>query len=742
VFEPSKAQTWLDVLEILPDAIFVIGEVSAGWQISFANAQACRMFGYERDQLIGQSIDILLPDSTKLAHRVAYDRVSVPRTTGAGLQFAGRRQDGSEFPLDVLIKPSEGAEASATIAIVRDLSLVVATHEKQLQTLIDNLPVALGYIDKHERLQFANRAMRKFYIDDPVGMPVRTAVGETLYQATNGARQRALAGARATTTTPITVKGETRMRDLTYIPDFDADGRVQGVYSLGDDVTEREKLSAELHRSEERARELFISAPDGIFITDRAGQHLEINAAACRLLDTTAAAFVKRGLFDRIAPEDVRAHQRAFDQVLAGKNSVLECKLQCDNGHYVPVEISARLLQGGRVLHFTRDISDHQTLELELTKARDVAVRANDIKSKFLAAASHDLRQPLQTIWGVQAIFARAFANSGHDEHLGLLEVAVRTMDQILCSLIDINRLEKGVIDPVIRDFSLEEVLPTLRAEFVFSATTKGITLDIENSSELAHSDPALLLVILRNLIGNALKYTSKGAVQLRTRVVGQWLMIDVRDSGAGIQPEHLQRLFDAFFQIDNPSRDIRKGVGLGLSIVQTICRMLGHEVTIVSEPGLGSIFTLQVPRGTALSAVAPEDTPGTPAPTRGAGGKILHIEDDLGIAHTLAHLLHLEGYEVTSAATHKDALNQVSLQGLRPDLILCDFHLHGYTAVEILTDLNAVLEVKTPAIILTGDIADRHLAQARSLADRILYKPTDVNLLLKTISELLAPSA
>jgi PAS domain S-box-containing protein len=506
VIDLSSVQAWTDVLELLPDAVFLVDDDG---RISYLNSQASRMFGYERSELLNQSIDILVPQPVREhhgRHRRAYAQAPKLPTMGAGLALLGRRRDGSDFPIDVLLKPIDDNMASATIAIVRDM-------------------------------------------------------------------------------------------------------------------TER------------------------------------------------------------------------------------------------------------------------QQLEDALRKARDSAVRANEVKSRFLAAASHDLRQPLQTIWSLQSVLARAFNNADYAPHFALLEEAVRSMGQMLSSLIDINRLEKGAIQPVIRDFPLQEILPRLRSEFGYAANSKSLTLDIEESSEFARSDPMLLPVILRNLLGNAIKYTQTGTVRLRVRSQASQLCIDIMDSGPGIPAEHLQRLFDAFYQIDNPSRDQRQGVGLGLSIVQTICRLLDHTVSIESRVGEGSTFTLQLARGIA-SALPLEVLPTPaliPAPASGAF-KVLHIEDDPGVARSMAMLLRLEGYHVVSAASRDEALQHVDVHGLRPDLILSDYQLPmGYTGDEIVADIAALLHSKPPTILLTGDISDKHLTQARKIADRILPKPVDINVLLREMETLLA---
>ena len=265
-----------------------------------------------------------------------------------------------------------------------------------------------------------------------------------------------------------------------------------------------------------------------------------------------------------------------------------------------------------------------------------------------------------------------------------------------------------------------------MRSEFSYAARSKSLELTIEGSTEFVRSDPMLLPVILRNLVGNAIKYTQRGCVKLRTRVENAELLIDIVDTGPGISEEHLQRLFEAFYQVDNSARDQRQGVGLGLSIVQTICRLLDHPVTVQSKFGEGSTFSVQVPRGVAIDRPA-ERTPLSirPAAPSAGGITVLHIEDDPGIARSMAMLLSLEGYEIVGAATRDEALQQINERGVRPDLILCDFNLPmGFTGDEIVSEITLSLGYKPPTIMLTGDIADQHVKLARRVAERILPKP------------------
>jgi PAS domain S-box-containing protein len=471
------AKTWVEVLEL------------------YLNTQASRMFGYESGALLQQPIDPLVPQSARVQHahhRRTYATSPSSRNMGAGVALVGRRRDGTEFPIDVLLKPGAGDVPSATIAIVRDRTTVHATlaaHENARQALIDKVPLSIAYFDTEERLQFSNSVFREMVSakSDLRGMTVRSVVGEDLYEVSTEPRRRGMAGSRASSIIAVLVDGNLRQYEITYAPDFDP--------------------------------------------------------AGCALLGYMRAELLGLTFVGLLPPGDRERLALTVTELQTSGSTRGEWLLKHKQGHYVAVELTGQRLPDGRLIGFVRDNTERLRLGEALSRARDAAIQANEVKSRFLAAASHDLCQPLQTIWRLQAVLFRSLQDSPHASHLALLEDAIRSMDQTLGALMDINRLEKGAIEPAIRDFPLQEILATLRSEFAYSANDKALALEIPQSDEYVRSDPMLLPVILRNLIGNAIKYTIAGKVQLRVRSADDQLFIDVRDIGPGIAPEHLQRL-------------------------------------------------------------------------------------------------------------------------------------------------------------------------------------------------------
>jgi len=518
------------------------------------------------------------------------------------------------------------------------------------------------------------------------------------------------------------------------------------------DITIHRSLEDQLSATARINDDLYNSAPCGYHSLDQDGTYLKINDTELAWLECQRADVIgklsPRDFFSDAAKIQFQDVFRRFLQT--GHIEGVEFELVSRNGRHRHVLLSATTAKdasGGFLMsrEVMFDITDRRRLEDELKLARDSAIEANEVKSRFLAAASHDLRQPLQTIWSIQAFLSRAIGSAGLAPQLSLLEEAVRNMDYMLSELVDINRLERGAIQPVVRDFSLDEILPRLRSDFAYAAASKSILLDIEETSVFARSDPMLLPVILRNLLGNAIKYTQHGDVRLRVRPEGSDLCIDISDTGPGIDSRHLGHLFDAFYQINNPDRDQRRGVGLGLSIVQTVCRLLEHTVSVTSRVGEGSTFTVRMPAGVGIER-KPAESPNAPIESSHAPVgdiTVLHIEDDPGVAQSMALVLQLEGYAVISASSRDEALMHIRENRLRPDIILCDFNLPmGCTGDEIVAEIAISLGFKPLTIMLTGVIADRQLKKARQVAERILPKPVDVGLVLSAIRSLLEKPA
>lgn len=362
---------------------------------------------------------------------------------------------------------------------------------------------------------------------------------------------------------------------------------------------------------------------------------------------------------------------------------------------------------------------------LELRAKKEEAETATLAKSRFLAAASHDLRQPIHAL----GMFVARLAQLPHDEAtrrlVGHLDASVQAMQNLLDALLDISRFEAGAIRPHVTAFPLANVLNLLRSELDAAAQDKGLALRVRASAAWVTSDPALLHRILLNLVSNAVRYTPFGGVVVGCRPVGggSRLRIEVWDSGIGIPPEHQQDIFREFFQIDNAERDRRKGLGLGLNIVERTARLLGHPLSLCSEPGRGSRFGIEVPCALPQEHFEPVVADAL-LPQELAGLAVLLVEDDALSATALAELLSSWGCEVRIAEGLHGALWHLK-QGFRPEMLISDYRLRQEeNGIDVIRRLRAARAQPLPALLVSGDTDAEFLQAARAAGLTLLHKP------------------
>ncbi|MGD9710562.1 MAG: chemotaxis protein CheB [Thermomicrobiales bacterium] len=398
----------------------------------------------------------------------------------------------------------------------------------------------------------------------------------------------------------------------------------------------------------------------------------------------------------------------------------------------------------GVVITFA-DITDRKLAAKALEAAKLEADRANLAKSRFLAAASHDLRQPLQSLTLLQDLLTQSVEGEKPQKLLARQEQTLSAMSGMLNALLDINQIEAGVVDAKPITFPIADMLDRLRDEFSYLAQSRSLSLQIVPSSAIIKSDPRLLEQMIRNLLGNAIKYTKRGKVLLGCRRCGDTLRIEVWDTGIGIAEDELHAIFDEFHQIDNPARERRRGLGLGLSIVQRLGHLLGHRVDVRSVPGKGSIFTITVASPVCDPLSQPVETheaSSTDEPVRNRY-KIVVVEDDPDILALLEELLRGDGHIVKVACDAAAALKLVAAGAIRPEILLTDYNLPGgMDGLELLKELRARLSSGLPAIILTGDISSETLAKIAGEDCLQLNKPVKPKELVAAIKRLSAQPA
>jgi len=400
----------------------------------------------------------------------------------------------------------------------------------------------------------------------------------------------------------------------------------------------------------------------------------------------------------------------------------------------------------GVVITFV-DITERRRISDALGNAKREAERANAVKSRFLAAASHDLRQPLQTLALVQGILAKTVEDSAAQELLARLDETLGAMSGMLNTLLDINQIETGTVQAEMASFPVNELLTRLRDEFIYHAQAGSLLLRVVPCSLMVDSDPRLLEQMIRNLLSNALKYTRRGKVLLGCRRRAGVLSIEVWDTGVGIPELELQAIFEEYHQLDNAARERSRGLGLGLAIVHRLSNLLGHRVRVRSQPGKGSVFTIDVrlSEGAALASPRPHGeltAEDGAAVADSRNGVILVIEDDPAVCELLDIGLQSEGHSTITTPDGPAAIDLVARGVIRPDLILADYNLpNDMNGLQVTGKLRERLRHRIPAIILTGDISVGTLREIARQDCLHLNKPVKLKELTQVIQYLLPTS-
>ncbi|MDV5098803.1 NahK/ErcS family hybrid sensor histidine kinase/response regulator [Pseudomonas sp. LSJ-87] len=393
------------------------------------------------------------------------------------------------------------------------------------------------------------------------------------------------------------------------------------------------------------------------------------------------------------------------------------------------------LLEANRNLQ--QQIAERKQIARALRDARDAAETANRSKDKYLAAASHDLLQPLNA---ARLLISTLRERPLPDAEKVLVErthQALEGAEDLLTDLLDISRLDQAAVKPDVALYRLDELFGPLVSEFRTVADAAGLKLRARIGDYAISTDLRLMTRILRNFLSNACRYTDEGRILLGARRRGDHLRLEVWDTGRGIAADRLQAIFLEFNQLDVGRAADRKGVGLGLAIVERIAKILGYRIEVRSWPGRGSMFSIDVPIGEAMPLpihqVAPQPGAGNPLP----GRRLLVLDNEVSILESMGALLGQWGCEVVTATDQAGAL--LALQGRAPELILADFHLdHGVVGCEVVRHLREHFGAAIPAVIITADRSDQCRRSLNKLGAPMLNKPVKPGKLRAVLSQLL----
>ena len=667
-----------------------------------------------------------------------------------------------------------GASTLVGVALIARLAMVRRRESQRMTALLDgvlaNAPVGLGFLDRDLRIRHMNRSMesmseRGFGAD--IGAPIWAllpTLQDELAPKLAAARDKGLVTTNVEVGVPtLSAPGGTRHFQMSFYPLQDSGGRrrssVDGVGLVISDVTLRKLSELRMSESEERFRSLTEATSAIIWTTNPDGTFARVPSEWTRFTGQSAKEAAGHGFLEAIHPDDRAATEEAWERAVASVTPFeVEHRLRRHDGtwRYMEVRAVPILEENGSVREWVgahSDITARKEAELQLEMAKEAAEEANRAKSQFLANMSHELRTPLSAVIGYSEMLQEELEDLGEESLLSdmrKIEANARHLLGLINDVLDLSKIEAERMEIYPEEFSVAEVVQDVAATVESLVDKKGNTLALNLGQDLgsAQTDVTKLRQCLINLLSNAAKFTEGGRITLAARRERdgevEWLTFTVRDTGIGLSPEQQAKLFQRFSQADASTTRRFGGTGLGLAITRAFAHMLGGEIGVESEEGVGTTFTVRLPAHYVEPAA--EDTahalgqgvshPGAERPPS-AGGQVLIIDDDPATRDLLARFLQKDGFEVATAADGREGLDRA--RALRPRVILLDVTMPRMDGWSVLRALRADPELGDTPIIMVTVLDEQNLAFSLGATD-YLHKPIEWGQ-LKSAMERFKPS-
>jgi signal transduction histidine kinase/CheY-like chemotaxis protein len=405
---------------------------------------------------------------------------------------------------------------------------------------------------------------------------------------------------------------------------------------------------------------------------------------------------------------------------------------------YLGVNLGFGMRQNHMLVQALQAQFDNAQLVQQLRHQMSLVERADREKSRFIASASHDLRQPMHALGLFASALEKRLAGTGEQLLVGNLTRCIESLDRSFNAMLDISKLDAGVIEPQIQSFPIRDVFRRLHMHFAGQAEAAGLSLRFKPGGKHVTSDPQLLERILSNLIQNAIKYTEDGGMVVVARTCGKRAHIEVWDTGIGIPQDELPRVFDEFYQLNNPERDRSRGLGMGLAIVKRLAALMDHELTVASTPGKGTMVRVSVPL-TDLDALHGMNLEAETVPSPiGNARTLIFIDDEENIRESMKLLLEQWDFEVLLASSIDEAVAHAVHHHEPIHAVVSDLRLrNGEDGLQAIARVKGVLGPDLPAVLVTGDTSPEQVKRVHDSGLRVLFKPVQPKALFSVLRQL-----